>query len=148
MALDVVNQKLGIGLIARNCRGEILSSLCFGKSFSGIYALVECCALCRAVNLCRDLNIKDFIFEGDAKNVMQAITDCKQEWSWSGELLEDIKHFFSLRLDWQALFTYKEGNSTAHTLSRKALQMDGEKIWMEERPNVIYYVVMKDMACN
>lgn len=57
-------------------------------------------------------------------------------------------YLFIYRSNWQALFTYREGNSAAHTLSRKALQMDGEQIRMEEGPNVIYSAVMEDMACN
>ncbi|KAF5464210.1 hypothetical protein F2P56_014303 [Juglans regia] len=106
-ALDVINQKLGIGLIVRNSEGVILFSLCSSKPFSGLPVLAECCALWRVAELCRDLDIKDVLSEGDAKSVIQAISNCKQERSWSRELLEDIKHLFSLRSDWQALFTYR-----------------------------------------
>lgn len=75
-AIDQAEKKMGIGVVGRNFKGELLFSVYAVKMFIGPVDLAEANALWRAMEICSDLNNQQFQFEGDAPKVITDI--CKK----------------------------------------------------------------------
>lgn len=117
--IDEVNQKLGIGLIAINHMGEVMFTTCVGRHFVDHVSLVEGYALWRGIEICMDLNIKNVVYECDARSVIQATKNCMADCSWLGHVVEELKYLLSMRKEWEVHFIYMEGNKLLILLQRK-----------------------------
>ncbi|KAG6629647.1 hypothetical protein CIPAW_14G099600 [Carya illinoinensis] len=96
VAMDQEHSKLSIDLIARNHKGEVMFSAFLSGFFTG------------------SSNVKDTIFERDAKSITQAINGNSHDWSSFGMM---TVHFI-----------YREGNHATHMLAKKALYMEEDRI--------------------
>ncbi|KAF5476041.1 hypothetical protein F2P56_007786 [Juglans regia] len=72
-AIDKPNNKVGLGIVARNYEGELLFSLCASKMFSGSSDLAEAITLWRAMDLVVELDGRNVVFEGDAERVIKGV---------------------------------------------------------------------------
>lgn len=73
--------------------------LCATKQFVGKSTLAVGYALWRAIELCNELQVKDVLFEGDAKIVTDAVGKKEHRWTSLGILLEDLQQLFFQRPD-------------------------------------------------
>ncbi|XP_041004152.1 uncharacterized protein LOC121249517 [Juglans microcarpa x Juglans regia] len=146
-AIDQAEKKMGIGVVGRNFKGELLFSVYAVKMFIGPVDLAEANALWRAMEICSDLNIQQVQFEGDAPKVITDICKKGATSSWLGQQVDEIKSLLQQMPDWDVKFVYREGNSVAHELVRRALHMSDEVIWMEEGPSDLMYLIDKEKPC-
>ncbi|KAF5459301.1 hypothetical protein F2P56_023259 [Juglans regia] len=73
-AIDKTNNRVGMGIVAKTYKGELLLSFCASKMFSGISSLAETTVLWRAMDLVVKLNGGNVVFEGDAERVIKGVT--------------------------------------------------------------------------
>ncbi|KAF5447224.1 hypothetical protein F2P56_032792 [Juglans regia] len=97
--IDKINSRLGMGIVARNHKGELLLSMCVSKEFIGSPELVEASALWRDMELVVELNIKNVLFEGDAQKVIKEIYERRATCAWMGQLVEDIGSILTEKSD-------------------------------------------------
>lgn len=57
--IDASNHKMGIGLLARNWKGEVMLPICLGLNFCGSSALAESYALTKATEICLEFNLQN-----------------------------------------------------------------------------------------
>ncbi|KAG6700145.1 hypothetical protein I3842_08G097700 [Carya illinoinensis] len=92
------------------------------------------------------------IFVWDYHENVNAINAQQETWIVASSLIYDIKSMLKTRLGWTVSFSYRETNQHAHKLSKLALSMTDEHIWMEECPMLfpmqILDVVVKEKVCN
>jgi ribonuclease HI len=96
---------MGIGVIIRDERGAVVaawSKLCQGSIEP---TMGEVTALFYAESLCRELGIHEVIFEGDAKQVVDAINSNTSKWSRFGHLIEDTRQMLQFLSRWECVFT-------------------------------------------
>ncbi|XP_042941372.1 uncharacterized protein LOC122276027 [Carya illinoinensis] len=98
-SLDVKQGVMGMGIIIRNDQGEAMVAACDSKKWVQKPYIAECCALWKAMEICRDLNLQQVIFEGDAKTVITAVDSDKDVMSSFGPLIVDIRKVFRNRSD-------------------------------------------------
>lgn len=67
-AFNQKTMKMGVGIVIRDEKGEVLVSLSMPKSNVCSPIVAEIYALWRAVELCNELRLTDVVFEGDAFN--------------------------------------------------------------------------------
>lgn len=67
------DQKMGIGIVIRDCHVEVLACLCSSKSFHSQPIVAEFWALWRALILCTELGLENVHLEGDAQGLISAI---------------------------------------------------------------------------
>lgn len=134
----VQNQKkMGIGVIARDFRGEVLFCLSASKSFSSHPLVAEFWALWRALELCSELSMEQLIFEGDAQSLIQAINTGENCEAWYDNLVEDPKQIIKNRIYWSVNFVHREANNITHVLAKFGLSLLEETLWMEDFPTII-----------
>lgn len=61
------------------------------------------------------------IYEGDARNVIEAVQSAEEELLVFGSIVDDVKWFFHNRSYWFLQFVYREKNIVAYTLARTTL---------------------------
>lgn len=61
--------------------------------------------------------------------------------------MEEIEFILHQRPEWEVKLVYKEGNSIAHDLVRRALHMTSDVFWMEEGPNELMSLIDKEKIC-
>ncbi|XP_042976027.1 uncharacterized protein LOC122307281 [Carya illinoinensis] len=147
-SLDTKGRRMGVGIIIRDNEGEGMVAVCDQIRNVENPVVAECYALRLAVELCSELYIHDATFEGDAKNVIMAVQKDEEEMSDFGSLIEDIKFYFNRNADWHLQFTFRESNTVAHCLAKKALSLLEKTVWIEEMPDFIGSNLVTEKLCN
>ncbi|XP_059435474.1 GDSL esterase/lipase 7-like [Corylus avellana] len=75
-----------------------------------------------AVQLCQELGLQRFQLEGDAKNVIEAVTSKNPDDSSRGQLIVDIRSYLRPILAWEMRYVRRDGNKVAHALARMAIK--------------------------
>ncbi|XP_040987788.1 uncharacterized protein LOC121235507 [Juglans microcarpa x Juglans regia] len=136
-AIKESTKKLGLGVIIRDCRGEVYAAACLTREASyGIFR-AECIAMWEAMVLCEELGLGEVIFEGDAKSVIDAVSSGEKDDSSYGHLVENLQQKLNFYSRWEVAFIHREGNEVAHQLAKLALYGDNDMYWVEECPEAI-----------
>lgn len=108
---------IGLGMILKDFKGDILASACCNKPNQYRPVIVEALALRKAVLISQDLGLTQVIFEGDCKIVINAATSRETINSKLYSLIHDIQSLLSHQLTWKIQLDYKETNKVAHNLA-------------------------------
>ncbi|XP_035544636.1 uncharacterized protein LOC118348020 [Juglans regia] len=106
-ALDVKQRKVGLGVVIRNDKGEVMAACCESKSFVDQPAIAEGWALRKAMELCEDLRFNKVIMEGDAQVVVNAVNSQIEDLSYFGSIIEDLKVQMKEWPNWFLVDDYK-----------------------------------------
>ncbi|KAF5454786.1 hypothetical protein F2P56_024425 [Juglans regia] len=93
-SLDVKRKRMEIGIIIRDEEGEALVAECDIKNNVVNAAVAESLALRKAADLCSDLNIQKAIFEGDAKEIVEAVLSEEEAVFDFSSIIDDVKFHF------------------------------------------------------
>ncbi|XP_040988972.1 uncharacterized protein LOC121236595 [Juglans microcarpa x Juglans regia] len=137
-----------ICIIIRDEEGEALVAECDIKNNVVNATVAESLALRKAAELCSDLNIQKAIFEGDAKEVVEAVLSEEEDILDLSSIIDDVKFHFRNRTHWFIQFASRKKNTVAHTLAKKTLELGRELVWIEEVPEFIVGCLLDDTSCN
>ncbi|KAF5481089.1 hypothetical protein F2P56_001774 [Juglans regia] len=143
-ALDVKQRKVGLGVVIKNDRGEVMAACCESKNFVEQPAIAEGWALRKAMELCEDLKFNKVILEGDAQVVVNAVNSQTEDLSYFGSIIEDLKVQMKEWPNWSVKFANRNINTVAHTFAKEALHIDLEKIWIEDIPVCLSDCLLRD----
>ncbi|XP_041001566.1 uncharacterized protein LOC121247257 [Juglans microcarpa x Juglans regia] len=137
-----------IGIIIRDEEGEALVAECDIKNNVVNAAVAESLALRKAAELCSDLNIQKAIFEGDAKEVVEAVLSEKEAVLDFSSIIDDVKFDFRNRTHWFIQFASRKKNTIAHILTKKALEIRKEIVWIEKVLEFTMGCLLNDTSCK
>lgn len=86
-AFDVKKNKMRIGIVIRDSRGEVIATLFNCEDHVTSQKIAEFNALRRALVLCAEIDIHAVVFEGDAKSIIEEINSVEESWAPYGLLL-------------------------------------------------------------
>lgn len=89
--MDGRARKMGVGVIIRNEKGEVMTAYHDQRQNVAILAIAECYALRKAMDFCRDLNFDKVIFEGNAHVTINTLNDPVEDLSYAGSIIEELK---------------------------------------------------------
>lgn len=109
--------KLGIGVVIRDCHGQIIAVLV--QQLGQAYQLldVEALAACRALEFGSELGIHREIVEGDSEVVVKALGNLDNGFHSYGLLINDAALFSGLVSELLYSYTRRDGNKVAHSLA-------------------------------
>ncbi|XP_035543600.1 uncharacterized protein LOC118347684 [Juglans regia] len=107
-AIDLTNRMIGIGIVVRDCNGEVMVVICTRKDHVFSPFIVECLALKRFIKLCKELGFWSVMMKGNAKGVIEAVLAEEKHESKNGQLIEDTKRLFAQGLHWTLGFIHRE----------------------------------------
>ncbi|XP_023884704.1 uncharacterized protein LOC111996891 [Quercus suber] len=106
----------GVGVVIRNEKGQLIGALSKRIQLPLGPLEVEAKAMEEGIQLARDLSLKEIIIEGDAKQVVTAISD-----------------------------TGRNGNMVVHQLAKHAKFEDECTVWVEDTPPIVSKQVLMDV---
>jgi ribonuclease HI len=86
-------------------------------------------ATLQAIEMCCDRRFTKVHFEGDAKNVTEAVKGAEIDESKLGHLVEDMRVKLQTFPQWKMSYVKRTGNQAAHCLSRFAIHQGAEVEW-------------------
>nr|XP_023887897.1 uncharacterized protein LOC112000026 [Quercus suber] len=136
-------KKASLGVVIQDGFGQVLASL--SEQIQLLYSsnLVEAMAVARSIYFAAELDFSSFVLEGDSELIIKALKNNEDSLAPFGYILATAKtstdvnciSFFLIR---------KLGNSVAHNLAKHARHVAGLKVWMEDVPPHLYFVLLTD----
>jgi hypothetical protein len=126
--------------------GNVLGAKCSYKMQSLEPDIDEIVAASEAVIFCKDVGLRDVIMEGDALNVVKEINSAPPYLSRLGHFVEAIKKEFDSFNSIFFIHVSKDLNSATHILAKEASRLCLDHVWLEETPNCIHNVVIREQV--
>ena len=138
-------QKVGVGAVIRNERGEFLGAMCELMEF-GLDAIdAEALAALRAIEFAVDICPFNLVFEGDCVQVIKALTTKEFDFCRVGHVYSLARSKLSLARGSSVIHVPREGNSSAHCLAQFARNIVGSQVWLESIPPVLQHCISADV---
>lgn len=137
---------IGIGIVVRDSLGEVVGARCIMQETEMDPKSAESMAALKAVLFCKEVGFSQVIFEGDASQVILDINSPPPHFSKAGHLTEIvIKELEGFR---KAIFVHvpRELNEVAHTLAKEAAVRKIDDCWLEEVPECIFSLVVREKS--
>ncbi|XP_035538485.1 uncharacterized protein LOC118343802 [Juglans regia] len=136
-AFNMAEQIMGLGVVIRDCNGEVMAVKCANRKCRSSPFIAECSAMWEAMELCKELDFWDVWLEGDAKDVIDAVNRDEEDESRYGHVVEDLKQSLKQSKSWKVVFTHRDGNEVAHHLAKMAIHCISDQYWIKEGPESI-----------
>ncbi|XP_065634433.1 uncharacterized protein LOC136069632 [Quercus suber] len=144
-AVSRASNLAGLGVIARDSRGDPIGALTMLVPFRQSVAELEALACLRAVQFALEIGLTQVVVEGDSVIVIEALQNGSGQFASYGNILEDVR---SLLSHFQyVVFSYSSRvcNSVADALAKKASSSSGLQVWLEDLPEDIAPFVFRDV---
>ena len=135
-----------MGVVIRNDHGKVMASLSEKIMTPSSVEVLEMLATRRAAIFAKDLSFKHVWFKGDAKGVVRSLRDGASSNDFVGHLVKDFRSIVGLFQTYSISHVWRQGDSVAHALARKARMSFPLRIWMEDVPPNVLSVVIKDVS--
>ncbi|KAL0009843.1 hypothetical protein SO802_004951 [Lithocarpus litseifolius] len=127
-------EKSGIRAIIRNERGEVMAGMSAIGPMVETSEEAELLACRRSLEFAVDVGFTRVMIKGDNSNVMQAISSAVVNYSFLGNVVDDIRHLMS-GLQWVKTSKIRRGgNKVVHVLAQHARNLESDLYWLEDSP--------------
>jgi ribonuclease HI len=144
-ATDQQNGLMGVGLVARDSRGQVRVSLCHTMAYLTDPTVAEAFAARQGVELCNAMGFNAVKFEGDSQTIVQALLVDRAHPGSFDSIVPDTRLLLLSFPQWQVRFVRRTGNEVAHQLARMAVKHKVSHVWVESIPGFISDAVCKDL---
>ena len=132
-------------MIVRDNKGDLIRALTMPVPFRQSMAELEVVACQRAVQFALEIGLTQVVVEGDSVTVIEALKNATGQFASYGNILDDIR-FQSTNFQFiDFSFTSRACNSVADALAKKANSGVGLQVWLEDLPEDIAPLVVKDV---
>lgn len=131
----------GIGVISRDCNGEVIGALSMPILLAQLVAAMEALACRRAVQFAAEIGLSQVVFEGDSAVIINALTKDTGELSSYGNILEDIRALVFVFQLVEFNHVPRNFNSVTNASAKKASSM----LRLEDIPPDIVPLVLWDV---
>ncbi|XP_062176144.1 uncharacterized protein LOC133881222 [Alnus glutinosa] len=144
-ALDVWQNRMGVGIIARDELGEVRAALCTALPYIQNPSVAEAFGARRAVEFARERGFSFIVIEGDSREVVLALGNSGDCCVSYGDLISDARALLSSFLHWKIAHVGREGNKAAHCLAKLAVSQFSSRVWLGVCPSAIVDIVCSDI---
>ncbi|XXG80046.1 hypothetical protein AAC387_Pa09g0995 [Persea americana] len=141
-------QKAGVGAIFRDKVGNVIMAMT--KLESGVDSAddIEAIAALKALQMVLHIGVSSIILEGVSMWVVEALKSSGTNMSRQGPLFEEIKGLLNHFINFEVYHVGREGNATAHVLTRHAQCVDDIVVWWHSTPVLIKQYVSVDIMLD
>jgi hypothetical protein len=137
--------RIGLGLIARDCCGDVLGARCISKILRVDPKLAEAMAALYAVQFCLQLGFFEVIFEGGAQEAGSEEVNSNPPYLFRiGHFIESIILKVRQCKSSLSVFAHRSKNSAAHILAREATFNNVNDTLLEDIPRSIAHIVTRE----
>jgi hypothetical protein len=135
---------MGVGIVARNYRGEVLGVKCLTKPFIIDLITAEAVGVRETVAFCQQMGFSNIIMEGDSLEVIHELTRDDNCGTSYGMMINDTKLGLLTIPTWEINHVKQGANIVAHILAKQALVLSEDIVWMRVSPVCIQGYVAHD----
>ena len=136
-ALSNADNKSGIGVVVRDCHGDVIASLVQQLDQAYQPVEVEALAACRAVEFGSELGLHRATVEGDSEVVVKALRYKEYGLAPYAHLIKDVSLFSGLYSEFSYSRVKRNSKKIAHNLTRLVLTTQNYTVWKEDVPSYI-----------
>ena len=140
------DNKSGIGVVVRDCRGEVIQSLVQQLDQAYQPVEIEALATCKAVEFGSELGLHKATVEGDSVLVVKVLKCKDNGLAPYGHLINDVPLFFGFFSELSYSHIRRDGNKIAYSVARLALTIPSCIVWMKNVPLRVLPFVQADLA--
>ena len=107
---------------------------------------IEALVAAKALSFAAEIGVSRAVLEGDALVVIKALSDENASFASFGLLVDDVKLLSQCFSQLLYSHTKREGNYVAHNLTRYAIAILDDLVWMEDVPLQVLHVLQVDLA--
>ncbi|KAK0607443.1 hypothetical protein LWI29_015165 [Acer saccharum] len=135
----------GLGVVIRDCQGQVMASLCSQMGVCYSPEIAEALAIRRGLQLAVETGLVPAMLESDASVVVNAIGSQDRSSSDVGIIIHDISCLLRSPCFNSISFVPRLANKVAHGLAKLALRFVGESVWLEDCPLSVESLVLGDV---
>jgi ribonuclease HI len=135
---------VGLGVIARDCMGNLLEAKQLSKSLITDAHTAALMAASYAVSFSLEVGFFNVIFGGDALNAIREVNSNHPYLFRSGHFIEGIKQDVVYLRSNSFVHVSRALNEAAHTLARSAAANFCYDVWLEDIPSCIFDIVSRE----
>jgi ribonuclease HI len=120
-ALDVRQNRMGVGIIARDELGKVRATLSTALPYIQNPSVAEAFGARRAVEFARERGFSSIVIEGDSREVVLALGNSGDCCVSYGDIISDVRALLSSFPHWKIAHVGREGNKAAHCLAKLAV---------------------------
>ena len=128
-AISSADNKSRVGVVIRDCKGEVIASLIQQLEQAYQPVEVEAIAACRAVEFGSEIGVNCAIMEGDSKVIVKALRNKDNGLLSFAPLINDVSLFSSLYSELSYSHIRRDGNKVAHSLAKLTLITPNCTVW-------------------
>ena len=141
IAIDTKQKRMGLGVIIRDEKELVTAALSRTMDILQEPTVGEAMGALGVAEFSKDIGISNIILEGDFKQVVEAVTSKGSSMSKYGHIIGDIHEVLKVFRRWDIRHVKRIANEATHVLAKSATKEIGERIWLEDTPNIIFDVV-------
>jgi hypothetical protein len=125
-----------------------MTSLCQRIPYPHSVEAVEASAIRTAVNLVLDLGLREVDIEGDSLKIITALQQNSPCYTLYGHLIMETKTLAQNLISFQFMHVKRDGNTIAHSLTKRARLCEPLEVWMESVPPDLRNILYSDFTLN
>jgi len=144
-ALDGRKKIMGMGIVARQCRGVVKAAMCDVIPYIRDSTVAEAIGARRAVQFGCDMGFDSIELEGDAREIILALGNSVESGSIYENMVLETRQMLENFHSWRISHVRREGNMAAHLLAKFAVSQPSQCVWFNSCPSVLVNVVNADL---
>ena len=140
--MDTVNGRMGMGIILRNHNSLVVAARSRIKMGCLEPIAVEELAAFQVIEFSIELGLQDIILEGDALQMVNALTFLGRYFSRFDQIVADAQIIIAYLSSCQIVRSQRKTNFAAHGLARTTVKHVINDIWLEDISTCIYNIVL------
>lgn len=108
--------------------------------------MAEAMAAREAVELGKSLGGHNFVLEGDALEVVNALRKEEDSMGSYGQIINDVKLLMNCGAQWKVQHVRREGNGAAHHLGKLDLKQNEAQLWTRDFPICMNDIILTEQA--
>jgi ribonuclease HI len=145
-SINITKECIGIDVVARNSIGNVLGAKSLTEKVVAIPKLAEAMAAYKAVVFCKEVGFYEIILEGDAKQVVDDVNSRTPNHDVAGHFVEGIIMEMQGLRQVSISHVGRYANNIAHLLVKEASTKEIDYVWLEDCPNFILHVVLREIS--
>jgi ribonuclease HI len=144
-ALGKQQGRMGSGVVVRDHLGRVVAARSVTRQGDFEPAAAEAMAAFLAMQTAHEMGIQTVWFEGDAKEITNAVNSRTTDWSPIGHLVDDLRLELSKFPTWKMTHVRRENNQAAHMLARRATSEVMDHRWTHCFPDCINETIVAEL---
>jgi hypothetical protein len=145
-SINITKECIGIGVVVRDSIGNVLRAKSLTKKVVAIPMLAEAMVAYEAVVFCKEVGFYEIMLEGDVKQVVNDVNSRTPNHDVAGHFVEGIIMEMQGLRQVSISHVGRDANNVAHLLAKEASSKEMDFVWLEDCPNFILPVVLREIS--